>query len=300
MGAVTAGIYGGGPIYQGGTGSIDDLRASGFTTVVAWSVWVSAEGDLNLNMNQQLTEGGEYWAGPDFADLMARLKQSPTSVTRLLFSVGSSEAATWEAIQSLVKSQGTGPDSALYRSFAALKQAIPGIDGIDFDDESVYDPKTTVPFAQMLHGLGYEVTFCPFDYLGELDFWTGCLAELNVQDAPPVVTAFNLQCYAGGAGNDPQEWIAAIEGIMPKGYDAAALVQPGLWCVHDDGSGGTCNEGDCPTAIESTFAAWKPTGIGGGWIWLLDDVRKCERSGACSGAAIGTAAYAKAIVQALG
>src|SRR4051794_10639026 len=163
MSAVTAGIYGGGPIYQNGNGSIDDLRASGFTTVVAWSVWVSAEGDLNLNMNQQLTKGGEYWAGPDFSDLMTRLKQSPTSVARLLFSVGSSEAATWDAIQSLVSADGTGPGSALYRSFDALKKAVPEIDGIDFDDEGTYDPKTTVPFAQMLHGLGYEVTFCPFD-----------------------------------------------------------------------------------------------------------------------------------------
>src|SRR4051812_15704233 len=125
MSAVTAGIYGGGPIYQNGNGP--------------------------------------------------PLNQAPTPESRLLFSVGSSEPATWDANQSLVSTDGTGPGSALYRIFDAFKKAVPEIDGIDFDDEGTYDPKTTV---------------------------------------------------------------------------------------------------------ETQLAAWKSTGIPGGWIWLLDDVRGCDKSGA--------------------
>jgi hypothetical protein len=261
---------------------------------------VSAEGDLNLNMNQQLTKGGEYWAGPDFVDLMTRLKQSPTTVNRLLFSVGSSEPATWASIQSLVTAPGgTDPESPLYRSFAALKKAIPGIDGIDFDDETTNDPKTTVPFARMLHELGYEVTFCPFSYP---DFWVGCLKELNTAATPNLVTAFNLQCYAGGEGNQPSDWVKSIKDVMGQDYDAAALVYPGLWCVHDDGFGGTCNVGDCPADVTSTLAAWNKAspGIPGGWIWVIDDVIHCNGKGLCSGAQMGTAAYAEAVLAGLG
>ena len=42
-------IYGGGPFYSGGQAMMDTLRASGFTTVMIWSVHVHPNGDLVLN-----------------------------------------------------------------------------------------------------------------------------------------------------------------------------------------------------------------------------------------------------------
>jgi hypothetical protein len=290
---ITSGIYCGGPLYSQGNGPIDDLRASGFTTVVGWCIHVNPSGDLNMDM--PLVTGGEYVAGPGFAGLMNRLKESPTSVDRVLLSVGAWGTDDWAHIQQLVRAQGVGPETSLYRGFSALKAAIPAIDGIDFDDEQIYDPATTVPFAQMLHTIGYDVTFCPYT---EQDFWVGCLKTLNTA-TPNLVTGFNLQCYAGGAGNSPAEWIDAIEAVMPPEFDAKGFVSPGLWCVHDDGNGGHCNEGRCPDDIASQLGDWRSTGIRGGWIWLLDDVLNCESSGKCTGA-MSTAAYAQAIADGLG
>src|ERR1700750_2127913 len=52
-------IYGGGPFYSGGTAVMNDLRSSGFTTVMLWSIHVDANGDLHLN-DQALISNGAF------------------------------------------------------------------------------------------------------------------------------------------------------------------------------------------------------------------------------------------------
>jgi hypothetical protein len=262
------------------------------TTVVAWSVHVNPNGDLVFN-DPTIVSNGAYVGGAAWPIAMASLKQDPTSIQRLIFSVGAGGVEDFHHIQQLIHEQGTGPNSILYRNFAALKSAIPVIDAIDFDDEDLWDSDTTVPFAEMLHGLGYEVTFCPYV---KIEFWVDCLQRLNGA-SPNLVTAFNLQCYAGGAGNDPGEWIDAIKNAMGPEFPAARFVRPGLWCANSPPS---CSEGQCPDSIQATFVGWRDLGISGGWIWLLDDVVKCRDSGSCSGQLMGTAAYAQAIARGLG
>lgn len=289
MRTITAAIYGGGPFYFGGQKVIDDLKGSGFTTVVAWCIHVAEDGTLVYNDEPVLVRAGEYVAGPEWPKQLADLKQGG-SVKTLLFSVGSGGVQDFHHIQSLIESQGTGPDSILYRSFKALKGAIPDIDAIDFDDEDLFDQNTTVEFALMLHKLGYHVTFCPYF---SPTFWVTCLHDLEVKH-PGLVTGFNLQCYSGGSGNDPQPWIDAIREKMGPGFDAKGFVFPGLWSRH----GGDCQEGDCPSDIKARFAEWKPTGIRGGFIWLYDDIRKCADSGTCPGP-MNSKDYAEAIVRGL-
>lgn len=43
------GIFGGGPTYINATNNITELKNSGFTEVIVWSVEVKTNGDLNLN-----------------------------------------------------------------------------------------------------------------------------------------------------------------------------------------------------------------------------------------------------------
>ncbi len=288
MSDLTTSIYGGGPFYSGGEAVIDDLKGSGFTTVVAWAVHVNQNGDLIFN-DPTIVSDGKYVGDSGWPSRLANLKQGG-SVNRLLFSIGGWGVQDFPNIQSLIQSQGTGPGSILYKSFAALKSEIPTIDGIDLDDETLYDQSTTVQFSQMLNTLGYMVTFCPYT---DTDFWVNCLYELNSKN-PNAVTGFNLQCYAGGAGNDPQTWISAIQDKMESDFDAEWFVFPGLWCRH----GNRCVEGDCPDDITRQFAAWKPEGMRGGFIWLYDDIQKCEDSGVCPGS-MKTAAYAGAVVKGL-
>jgi hypothetical protein len=304
MSAIVAAIYGGGPFYPKDPHGnptplpavIADLKASGFTTVVEWGLQLSAAtsgptvGDLQLN--EVIVSNGEYVGDPSWPASLASLMEGETSVNRLLFSVLGYNGGTFPTIQRLIREQGTGPTSILYRNFAALKAAIPTIEGIDLDDESLLDQPTTVAFSLMLGRIGFNVTFCPF---GSTDFWVGCLAEIEAQ-APGLVTAFNLQCYSGGTGQDPLAWAKAISDRMGWSLQrAAAYVIPGLWCRHGDG----CDEDSCPSDVLNTFKGWQSGGIQGGFIWLYDDIQKCENSGTCGGP-MGSAVYAGAIIAGLG
>jgi hypothetical protein len=306
MSAIVTAIYGGGPFYPIGPdgqptnlpATIADLKASGFTTVVEWGLQLSAAtsgptvGDLQLN--EVIVSNGNYVGDPSWPASLASLMEGETSVNRLLFSVLGYEGGTFPTIQWLIQEQGTGPDSILYRNFPALKAAIPTIEGIDLDDETLFDPPTTLAFSLMLGAIGFNVTFCPF---GDPDFWVRCLAEIEAQ-APGLVTGFNLQCYSGGTGQNPAAWAQAISAKMGWPLQrAAAYVIPGLWCRHGDG----CSEGSCPNDVANQFAAWQSSGIQGGFIWLYDHIQQCEGSGACGpGVAIGSQAYAGAIAAGLG
>jgi hypothetical protein len=247
-----SGIFGGGPLYitsKGASANITELENSGFTEVIVWSVEVKPNGDLNLNGEFPLTAGGAYVGGqtyPDFASDMARLKQG--KVRRVTFSIGSSNFGDWQDIAALVRSQGTGPDSILYRTFAALKAAIPAIDAIDFDDENSFDLATTVQFGVMLGQLGYRVMPDPYF---DAPYWKQVVSQINAQ-SPDTVDGVHLQTYAGGSGNSPCH-----------GWDFGAVpVFPLVW-----------DADDTPMQTYRQMHAWHAEcGIVGGGIWLYDDL----------------------------
>ena len=243
------GIFGGGPLYINATNTIAELKNSGFTEVIVWSVEVKTNGDLNLNGEFPLTANGVYVGAqthPDFATNMASLKQG--TVQRITFSIGSSNFGDWQDVTSLVNSQGTGPDSILYKDFAALKAAIPALDAIDFDDENSYNSPTTVAFAVMLGKLGYHVVPDPYT---NNSYWINLVSQINSQ-LPGTVDGVHLQAYAGGAGNNP--CVGWNFGSVP--------VWPGLW-----------DQVDSPSQVQSIMTGWNnQCGLTGGWLWLYDDI----------------------------
>lgn len=242
------GIFGGGPFYINATNNITEIENSGFTEAIVWSVEVKTNGDLNLNGEFPLTSNGVYIGDqthPDFAANMAQLKQG--TIKRVTFSIGSSNFGDWQDITNLVRTQGTGPDSILYKDFAALKAAIPALDAIDFDDENSLDAATTIQFGVMLGQLGYKVNPDAFD---NNSYWENVVAQINAQ-LPGTVDGVHLQCYAGGAGNDPC-----------NGWDFGDVpVWPGLWDLDDT-----------PAQVQSIMSGWNSQcGINGGFMWLYDD-----------------------------
>ena len=246
-----SGIFGGGPLYitsKGASANITELENSGFTEIIVWSVEVKTNGDLNLNGEFPLTSGGAYIGGqmyPAFASDMARLKQG--KVQRVTFSIGSSNFGDWQDITSLVRSQGTGPDSILYKTFASLKAAIPALDAIDFDDENSFDLSTTVQFGVMLGQLGYRVMPDPYF---DAAYWKQVVSQINTQ-LPGTVDGVHLQTYAGGAGNSPC-----------RGWDFGDVpVLPFVW-----------DRDDTPKQVYRQMNAWHTQcGIVGGGMWLYDD-----------------------------
>ncbi|HTW59185.1 MAG TPA: hypothetical protein VMD99_13720 [Terriglobales bacterium] len=242
------GIFGGGPFYKNSAANITEIENSGFTEAIVWSVEVSSVGDLNFNGEFPLTSGGVYVGNqtwPDFPAQMAQLKQG--TVKRVTFSVGSSNYGDWEDITALVKAQGVGPTSILYKDFAALKAAIPALDAIDFDDENSYNEATTVQFAVMLGKLGYHVVPDPYT---NNSYWISLVSEINSHLAG-TVDGVHLQAYSGGAGNTPC-----------SGWDFGTVpVFPGLW-----------DQVDTPSEVETIMAGWhSQCDIIGGTMWLYDD-----------------------------
>lgn len=237
---------------------MNTLRASGFTTVILWSIHVdSTSGNLVLN-DQLVVSNGTYVGNSTWPSQLAMLKTAPTSVNRIEVSVGAWGVNDFQSVQSLMSSQGTNTTSILYRNFLALKKAT-GATAVDFDDEMLYDVGTTVKFGQMLSSLGYKVTLCP--YLNG-PFWQTVYNQLGTS-----VDAVYLQCYAGGSGNNPASWNPYFSGLR---------VSPGLWC--SNGSG--CTSGDPPATVASQMAAWKASAnIPGGFMWLYDDMQSCASRG---------------------
>ena len=257
LGAAAAAVYGGGPFYSGGTPVMSTLRSSGFTTVVLWTIHVYyPSGDLIFN-DQKVCSGGAYVGAGTWPAQLATLKQAPTSVNRIEVCVGSGGVNDFAAVQQLIASGGTNSSSILYRNFQALIAAT-GADAICFNDETLYDVPTLVTFGQMLASLGCKVTLCPYN---NPSIWQSVKAQLGAG-----VDAVYLQCYAGGAGNDPATW---------NGYFGGLKVQPGLWCKHGSG----CASGDSAATVETRMTNWKSSvGITGGFLWLFDDMLACTAS----------------------
>lgn len=269
-------IYGGGPFYSGGNTVIDDLRSSGFTTVMLWSIHVNGNGDLNLNDVPLISNGQYVGSNADWSTQLQRLRQAPTSVNRVEVSIGAGGTTDFESIHALVNGtgpgSGTGPDSILYRNFQALK-ALTGADAANFDDESAYDLPSATAFGQMLVDLGYRITFVPYT---NRPFWVALKANLGNS-----VDRIYLQDYAGGTGNDPKAWSDALG--MP--------VWPGLWSRHGSG----CTQGSSPAQVGAQMSTWRQTaGIEGGFMWLYDDILACSAPGQT------TSDYAGAINGAVG
>jgi hypothetical protein len=263
-----SGIYGGGPIYKNRSYSINELKNSGYKYVVVWTIHIDASGNLNFNAEFPLVQNGAYIGAssyPNFASDIASLKTAPTSINRVEFCLSAWGSSTFANIRNLIASQGTGSSSILYRNFQALRNAFPSVDAIGFDDESTYDAPSATSFAVMLADLGFKISLCPYT---ASSFWTSVATNTNNQ-RPGTVDRIDLQCYAGGAGNNPCNW----------NFGSIAL-SCGLW-----------DQEKTTSQVQSQLTTWKnQCGIDGGFIWLYDDIDNSSL----------TAQYAAAVNNAFG
>lgn len=259
-------IFGGGPFVTGGQSVINDLKSSGFNTIMIWSAHPNMDGTLYLN-DILVCKDGEYVGKSEWRDQWHSLKTGNTSVTRVEISVGAAGCRDFENIRDLIKKDGTGSNTVLYRNFAALIEAT-GADAVDFDDESAYDSDSMIKFGKMCVNMGAKVTLCPYT---RSSFWKTVKNGLGSS-----VDRIYLQCYDGGASNNPSTWKSTM------GMD----VIPGLWCIHNSYSGTSAS------SVKSKMTSWKSSSVGG-FIWLYDDLMKLSSPNS-------TADYANAINSVFG
>lgn len=218
------------------TAEINGYRSSGMTTMVLFTMSVGANGDFTYGGNP-IVQNGVYTGPSNWPSLLGQCRTAPSSIGRIEMCIGQWGDASFGNIKNRIAADGTGSGTVLYRNLQALKSQL-GIDAIDFDDELTYDSGSAVSFGNMIGAVGMKVTLCPYTNSG---YWSAVKAGLGGN-----VDAIYLQCYDGGAGNDPGTW---------NNYFGGMKVIPGYWDWERDAT------------FQNKMLAWKNNGSIGGFLW---------------------------------
>jgi hypothetical protein len=254
-------------------GEINYMRESGFTTIVIGMFHIGNPevakdtqlGDIIFNGGKPLViRDGKYVANaPHWPGQIGQLKQGTTSVTKVYACFGGGDPVQdFSTIKSIYEKNGNSfQGTMLKKNLEVFRQVFPAFDGIDMDCEDVYDLPSFVAFCDMMIGLGFDITFCPY---AAQDFWNTALAKVSSAH-PGAVKWWNLQCYAGGAENNPKDWSPANS---RPGY-----IIPGDWVRFWDPNSQAWF-GDCPQDMQNLFATFaQQTAVGGGFVYELDLIR---------------------------
>ena len=243
--AQSTGVYVGGHIRRERPGTIEKLRNSGFTYIILFNINVEPDGTLTTD-GETVCKDGKYVFGntqPNYVSDIKKLKQAPTTISRIEICIGGWGNESFRRIKELINRHGVGSGTILYKNFKALKNAIPEIDAVNNDDEHCYDVATAVKFHQMMYELGYKTTIAPYT---NRSFWENLVSQLGDR-----CDRVLIQCYDGGAGNNPSDW-----------HLGNRAVHAGRMNYQEGGVDA------CVAQMES----WKKNnGVSGGFIWLYND-----------------------------
>ena len=243
--AQSTGVYVGGHIRRERPGTIEKLRNSGFTYIILFNINVEPDGTLTTD-GETVCKDGKYVFGntqPNYVSDIKKLKQAPTTISRIEICIGGWGNESFSRIKELINRHGVGSGTILYKNFKALKNAIPEIDAVNNDDEHCYDVATAVKFHQMMYELGYKTTIAPYT---KRSFWENLVSQLGDR-----CDRVLIQCYDGGAGNNPSDW-----------HLGNRAVHAGRMNYQEGGVDA------CVAQMES----WKKNnGVSGGFIWLYND-----------------------------
>ncbi len=297
---------------------LQEVQASGFGTVIFWPLHFDAQGNFFYHDSDPkdpldpIVQNGVFnqevygYLPP----LTAALK-SGGSVQRILFGIGGAGPDDFDQAKALLAT--AAGRQTLLNNFQVLIKAL-SLDGFDFDLEVPnfnYEPYTDTVVALTLmltQQCGVAVTYCPYT---ASEFWINCLAQVYQQNnQQQAVSWFNLQCYAGGVGTDPSDWVSEIESFQgPLGIDnAAAFIVPGFWSLtvitkcQPDSRSGQFQGVQCPCEMQTTFASLKQKtpAMNGGFVWNSLMIAACAESGNCGAEPITVKAYAQALITGLG
>ncbi|KAF2734478.1 hypothetical protein EJ04DRAFT_576877 [Polyplosphaeria fusca] len=236
------------------------LKTSGFNSLIIFGIGILDNGDIKYYSNTAgskdvvVASGGAYTGGDALAAKVRSFKtDNDTGVDRMEISMNS------QHVKDLMAKPGPGADTPLYRNFVALKTAW-GLDAVNNDDESIYDVASTVAFAKMLGKIGYKYTGAPYT---NLNFWTSVKTQVNqgLSESNWVMDRMYLQCYDGGAGNDPGSWQSRL----------GMKVVPLIWVTNDSKP----SQGTTAAAARTKFTGWNQrSALAGGGYWNDYDIEK--------------------------
>jgi hypothetical protein len=228
------------------------ITTSGFNAAIMFGVGILENGDIMYYSNTPgsvdtlIASGGQYVGGTALQDKVRSLKASGSNINRLEICTNSNN------IQALMSNPGPGSNTNLYRNLAALKTAW-NLDAVNNNDEAIYHLDSTLTFGRMVGTIGYKYTLVPYT---RVSFWQSVKSQLG-----SLVDRVYLQCYDGGASNDPISW----ENQLGMG------VVPLIWVTND----AKPQFGQTPAQARSRFTAWQARGtLAGGGYWNEYDIEK--------------------------
>jgi hypothetical protein len=261
------------------------MAGDGFTTIILGMFHIGNPvvragthlGDIIFNDNDPIViRDGKYISSfPEWPGNIAKMKASGAKVTQIYASFGGARpwVKDFETIKQIYDDNNNSfSGTQLEKNLQIFRATFPAIDGIDMDCEETYDVASFVAFCKMLIRIGFHITFCPYEIQ---DFWTEALVQIE-NSYPLAVKWWNLQCYDGGGGNDPQNWAAAIATASP-GRQIENYIMAGDWVRFYDDEDSDWS-GHCPTEMEQLFSTFSNQScVGGGFIWSLDLIRDSEK-----------------------
>lgn len=237
---------------------------SGFTSIILWTIHPHEQGDLYYNNDPIVKEG--VFQVEKFGQVSKIIQdlKAAGKVKQVLCCIGSWGVADFANIKKMMDD---GQEQALFNNFQVLIDNLK-IDGFDFDlEESPYEfykdvvVNLTLAFGRM----GKFSTYCPYM---DSDFWINCLEDVYKRNnSQQLVRWWNLQCYAGGGGNDPKAWVELIR----KKQQSLGISDPDAFIIPGYGS-----SEKSPADIQREFSNIKKhwPGIDGGFIWNYGDIVK--------------------------
>ncbi len=219
------------------TAQINGLRASGFTTMILFTMSVQANGDFFYD-GQTLCSGGNYVGPSNFGSLLNQCKAMPSNVYRIEMCIGGWGDQSWTNIKNIVAAQGVNSSNILARNLSALRANLP-IDAICNDDESAYHVSSAVAFGQFTAWTTMNTTLCPYTNPA---YWQAVKSGIG-----GACDNVYLQCYDGGAGNNPATWNTYFGGLK---------VIPGYW------------DHERNATFQNKMISWRNSAtVNGGFYW---------------------------------
>lgn len=245
------------------------IQQAGWTSIILSLFHVSSAGDISFN-DKPVIQNGAYVGDPAWPAQVAQLQQGGSTITQTLASIGGGGVHDYQHIMGIYTGHNnTFQGTPLQQNFQAFYKTFPSVTLIDMDCEETYDQTSFTAFCEMLIAIGFGITFCPYA-TGEMSFWTGSLAALE-QTNPGAVKWWNLQCYDGGNGNDPDTWASAIQQAIPN-FNTNGFILASDWSRFWNTQYSRW-QGDCPAAVTTLLSGFKSeASVGGAFIWTIDQI----------------------------
>jgi len=246
------------------------MQQAGWTSLMVSLFQVDRAGDITFNGNA-IISNGNYVGDSTWPSQLAQLKSTGTIET-LLATFGGWDSA-FQNIQDIYNGNNNSfAGTALQANCTVFRATFPAFDLIDMDVEYPDGMPTNatacfIAFCEMWIEAGFGITFCPYQ---DMPFWTAALVTIE-QNHPGAVKWWNLQCYAGGQGNNPSDWARAITKALPN-FNTNGYILSSDWTRFWN-SQDNAWEGDCPAAVESLLSSFRGEAcVGGGFIWTIDQI----------------------------